>query len=540
MRALAAILFVGIMTSAGCSCGGSATGAGGNGGSGAGNGSGAGSNNSSTGTGSCAPPKLTCGKACVDIASDPKNCGDCDNVCGANAQCCSSKCVETASCAFAVTSLSPANDYVNGGAYVKVTGAGFKPGAKAWIGDGLAVTRFVDGGTLLVLTPPGPSGKADVKVEQGGASATLPNGFSYTVGGLSKPWQQKPLSVVRGEDPGVAVLQDGRVLVAGGTLIPDSTADALDTAELYTRSTDTVTPVVSKMSTRRWQNAAVTLMDGRALVVGAACHFDLSKCNGADPLSADLFTPGTDTFTPTKAKLNVGRAYPRAVLLGDGRVLIASANDPSLEVYDPAADTFTMIPGKVLHQWGFLVRLRDGRALLGGGNGGETAAEIFDPFANTLTSVGPMKQGRSMLTAHTIHDGRVVVIGGSSVSAGAVQDPLDSIEVFDPKTSQFELTSMKLAIGRTWHASAFVRDGSILAMGGYTAPGKCDSSVATVDQIDAIGAKVTPFAVLPNTNTEWVAVTLLDGSVLGVGGGACGSSMALPDLDFLPGSDTPN
>jgi len=46
--------------------------------------------------------------------------------------------------------------------------------------------------------------------------------------------------------------------------------------------------------------------------------------------------------------------------------------------------------------------------------------------------------------------------------------------------------------------------------------------------------------VLPNANTEWVAVTLLDGSVLGVGGGACGTSMALPDIDFLPGAKGPN
>jgi hypothetical protein len=47
---------------------------------------------------------------------------------------------------------------------------------------------------------------------------------------------------------------------------------------------------------------------------------------------------------------------------------------------------------------------------------------------------------------------------------------------------------------------------------------------------------VKMFSMLPNTNTEWTAVTMFDGSVLGVGGGACGTSMALPDLDFLPGA----
>jgi hypothetical protein len=52
-------------------------------------------------------------------------------------------------------------------------------------------------------------------------------------------------------------------------------------------------------------------------------------------------------------------------------------------------------------------------------------------------------------------------------------------------------------------------------------------------------SKSTSFAHLPNTNTGWTAVTLLHGSVLGVGGGACGTTMALPDIDFLAGAPIP-
>ena len=67
----------------------------------------------------------------------------------------------------------------------------------------------------------------------------------------------------------------------------------------------------------------------------------------------------------------------------------------------------------------------------------------------------------------------------------------------------------------------------------------CNSSVATVETIDPVAGTVTAFSKLPNTNTEWTAVTLLDGSVLGVGGGACGTTMALPDIDFLAGAPIP-
>jgi hypothetical protein len=53
--------------------------------------------------------------------------------------------------------------------------------------------------------------------------------------------------------------------------------------------------------------------------------------------------------------------------------------------------------------------------------------------------------------------------------------------------------------------------------------------------VDPVAGKVTAFAALPNANCEWTAVTLLDGSIMGVGGGACGG-LAVPDLDFLPGA----
>jgi hypothetical protein len=291
------------------------------------------------------------------------------------------------------------------------------------------------------------------------------------------------------------------------------------------------------MSIARWHNSAITLLDGRVLVVGSAC---MSGCKpGIDPTAADLFNPKTDSFSPTKGKMTIGRIYTRSILLVDGRVLISSQNDPNLEIFDPETETFTALAHPTVHVFGFMVRLRDGRVLLGGGDGTNTAVEAFDPETSTLTPVGNLNQGRSMLTAHVLADGRAFVIGGASVSAGGINVPLDSIEAFDPVTNKWTVMPYKLSIGRTWHASALVRDGTMLVMGGYTIVGKCDSLDDTVDQVDPVAGTVTPFAKLPNKNCEWVAVTLLDGSVLGVGGGACGTATALPDLDFLPGKPGP-
>ena len=104
------------------------------------------------------------------------------------------------------------------------------------------------------------------------------------------------------------------------------------------------------------------------------------------------------------------------------------------------------------------------------------------------------------------------------------------------RKNTFTLVSYSLMTPRCWHASALVRDGTVLVMGGYTIDKQCNSLTDSVDQIQPLANKVAPFANLPNANTEWTAVTLLDGSVLGVGGGACGTATALPDLDFLPGA----
>ncbi len=491
------------------------------------------------GTTSCeGGPGAICSGSCVDLTSDPQNCGHCGNVCGTGSSCCDSACVETSSCSFAVTGSDPLEGWQTGGDWVVLHGHGFADGMKVFIGDGRAPTLVLDPQTARIKTPPGPAGDQDIRIDLNGTTATLKKGFHYSAGGLKQPWVQKPMQKVRGEDPAVAVMQDGRVLIAGGTTVPDQTADALDTAEIFDRPTEKVTPAKGSMSTPRWQDSAVTLLDGRVLVVGGACHSDMSACNG-DATLADLFDPKTDTFTPTASKLNVARVYPRTALLPDGRVFIASANDPSVEIYDPKTDSFKQIAHTQPHKYGFVVRLRDGRVLIGAGDGGETHCELFDPDTDTFSDTGALNQGRSMLTAHTLPDGRVIVIGGSSVSAGGINTPLDSMEAYDPTAGTWSTLPYKLGTARTWHASALVLDGTIIVAGGYTVQGQCDSLSDTVDQVDPVAGTVTPFATLPNKNTEWNAVTLLDGSIIGVGGGACGTATALPDLDFLPGDPTP-
>jgi hypothetical protein len=479
----------------------------------------------------CPGAQMLCGSSCVDTTSDPANCGKCGLSCDGGV-CCASICVDdTASCAFSITAVKPFQGNQNGGDWITITGAGFVTGMRVYIGAGAAPARVIDPQHALVLTPPMTVGYYDITITSGAMKAVLPNAFLMGAGSEMPPWTEKPMMYVRGEDPGLAVLQDGRVLVAGGTTVPDHPEDALDSAELYTRSTDTVTSAPGKMSTTRMQNAAVTLLDGKVLVIGGP---GWQTSEGTPSVSADLFDPTSGTFAPTAHPLTAARAGIRAALAWDGRVVITSGGSATADIYDPVADTFTSVPLLAMHTYGFMVRMRDGRVMVGAGDGGQTGVEIFDPTQNKFFMAPSLNQGRSMLTAHTLPDGRVMVIGGASMSAGSVDVPLASIELYDPATDKWTVAPYTLSTGRCWHASALVSDGTVLVMGGYDVDKMC-TSTTTVDQVDPVAGTVKPFGTLPHPNTEWNAVTLQDGSVLGVGGGACGTPMALPSLDFLPG-----
>jgi len=486
-----------------------------------------------------------CGSACVDTTSDPQNCGGCGNACQSGDLCCSSFCVKSASCAFAVTGLNPIQGNQNGGDWVKLTGAGFTPDMSVYIADGRAPVMVVDATHATIQTPPDTVGTYDITIQNGSGSAITRKAFHYQSGPVVPPWKDVAMPVVRGEHPGVTPLQDGRVLIAGGTTVPDHPEDALASGILLTRSGSdgTVAAAANNMGVPRWRDAATTMLNGQALVVGGA------TCTGTACQIGDLFDPVTNMFTPTKGLMTENRSFVWSVLMTDGRVMITSDASATVDVYDPKMDSFSSIPLVKIHYLGQrIVRLRDGRVMIIGGDGctgvgpcgpAQADVEVYDPASGKFSSVASLKQGRSQFTAHVLPDGRVMVFGGASISAGGVHVPLDEIEAYDPAADAWTVMPYKLSTGRTWHASALVRDGTVLEMGGYNVDASC-AVTNTVDVVDPVKGTVTPFATLTNGNTEWNAVTMLDGSVVGVGGGACGTTMAFPDIYFLPGGPPAN
>ncbi len=187
-------------------------------------------------------------------------------------------------------------------------------------------------------------------------------------------------STLLGTGQTATLLQTGKVLIVGGTANPSG-------AWLYDPATGTLTATGS-LNTPRQNHTATLLPDGRVLIAGGWVNapFTYPVLN-----SAELYDPASGTFTPT-GNMNAARAYQSAVLLQNGKVLLAGGTSnsqsysplASAELYDPATGRFTAIADMHDTRMDFgMTLLNDGRVLITGGltfGGGVLAtAEIYTP-----------------------------------------------------------------------------------------------------------------------------------------------------------------
>jgi len=193
------------------------------------------------------------------------------------------------------------------------------------------------------------------------------------------------------------LLADGRVLVAGGWSYTQSRTDF---GELFDPKTETWTKT-SLMSHSRLDPKAVTLTDGRVLVAGG-----YSDC-GCSTRRAEIYDPKTDTWTATR---NMPTPAGSATLLGDGRVLVTS-QEPSVETFlafDPADGRWRTIANAPTDlRWGSAVRLTNGGVLFLDSQ--LAKGELYDPTANTWTAIDVPHTGDG--PAVQLNDGTVLVVG---------------------------------------------------------------------------------------------------------------------------------
>jgi len=492
----------------------------------------------------CPTGQTSCSGTCVDTQTTATACGGCGRVCATGEACCGGACSSDPGCALVVTSVTPGKSYVNGGTYITLTGKGFAAGLRAYVGDGRAPVRVIDATTALVLTPPAAIGNYDVHVAVGTSTATLPAAVTYRTEGFEKQWTEVSMSTPRGNFPAMTTLQDGRVLIVGGTANTQPSS-ALASAEIYDPQSHTFQPTANDMTVPRYATAAITLLDGRALIVGTCNIPTGTGCQtSGDRAVADLFDPATNKFAQAKGTVvDTTRVYIQPTLLPDGRVLITSNGKATAEIFDPSTEMFTTLSITSSNgSFGLPARLRDGRVVFLS----TATSEVYDPDASTLAPLNaPLPHGA--VAVLTMPDGRVMSPGGADALNGN-NTPTDQIAVVDVGKPQVTTLGQTLSSPRLKFASALLGDGTVMVAGGVDAPYPvtygCQSNTFpttnAVDVIDGVSGNVAAFPALNDDNMELVSAQLLDGSIIVGGGSPCNGAGAYPYVYFLKSVPPPN
>jgi N-acetylneuraminic acid mutarotase len=264
----------------------------------------------------------------------------------------------------------------------------------------------------------------------------------------------------------------------------------------------------------------------RVLVAGI-----LMGLSATAPIPAEAKATDSGTWAPA-ANLLDGHVAHTATLLNDGRVLIAGGTNvrgvatSSSEIFDPKANRWiraaSMTSARVGHA---ATLLANGNVLITGGATGlgvfpieaPASAEIYHPASNSWTAVAPMQVARRMHSSIRLHDGRVLVVGGTSLAPGywlsAAQ--LEQAEVYDPQRNDWAFVGMGLppVSGQT---ATLMPDGTVLVTGGNTQPGFAATGAELFDPATNHWRPTTwPMATPRYGHT---ATLLPDGKVLLMGG----------------------
>ena len=307
-----------------------------------------------------------------------------------------------------------------------------------------------------------------------------------------------PMKIARSGHTATLLL-DGRVLVVGGHSTPDGTG--LASGEIYDPTANSWSLALPKCVTcgvlhPHVHHAAVLLADGGVMVSGGSAGFEMPVAyypdrhdwiqvgvrvlpfiswprpygstatrfsNGVaaihgggnglpDPRAnteVELYVSATDQLTYGDTRLQDGRNWATATLLGNGTMIVAGGQlttSPAgalstTDLYDPAPSycyaptcgAWSTGPSmNVGHCHHTATLLKKGLLLVAGGRCGTgdsiAVSELYDPVGKKWWPAGPLQDARGYHAAALLNDGRVIVAGGFS-PGGTISN---NVEIYTP------------------------------------------------------------------------------------------------------------
>jgi hypothetical protein len=257
---------------------------------------------------------------------------------------------------------------------------------------------------------------------------------------------------------GMVLLEDGRPLIAGGTIQYDpfygqsqvATFDPL--ANTFSN--------VQNMAHGRWYPTLVTLGDGRVMTFSG-----LSE-TGSTNSAVEFYSADSGWSSEYIAPWNPD-LYPRLHLLPNGKVFYSGAQTTS-KLFDPSTNTWntsvagTNYSGTRTYGTSVLLPLKPGNnydpkvIIMGGGNPATYTTEIIDMGASTPAwQYGPnMSQARIEMNAVILPNGKVLAVGGSVNDEDTSTASLNA-DLYDPLSNTFSSAGAN-AYPRLYHSVALL------------------------------------------------------------------------------------
>jgi N-acetylneuraminic acid mutarotase len=274
-----------------------------------------------------------------------------------------------------------------------------------------------------------------------------------------------------------------KIMVSGG----QGSSGFLSSVEIYDPVAESVTLGDPMTHTRRNHTASVVKYpnnDEKVIIIGGFS----SPSNSNSLKSIEVFDSSSKTFDNVTLNLQDGRRNHTAVVIKDGRIMIAGGWDANnildtVEFFNPKSTTkVTLGPKMATKRWEHTAVVVDNsgteEVMIAGGGGFSplSSIESFIPSSNSYLSTAALVPDRGYHTTEIVKDSSgkklVVVIGGEG--SGGI---LDSIEVYDPAKDEF-FAKKSLATARYAHASVVINHNGtekVMIIGGYNNSGTVSS-----------------------------------------------------------------
>jgi N-acetylneuraminic acid mutarotase len=271
------------------------------------------------------------------------------------------------------------------------------------------------------------------------------------------------------------------------------------------------------MPTGRWE-LSTCVVDGKIYAIG-----------GAGPVyqalrTVEVYDPATDTWTTKSEMLTARQGLSTSVVNGKIYAIGGGASSSALytsvevfstvEEYDPAIDTWTtkseMPTARVCHH----ASVVDGRIYIIGGSDASTpddrshvrTVEEYDPATDTWTQKGDMPASRAAGFTSVVA-GKIYLIGGYGGS--------QRVEEYDPSTDTWTTKSEMPSARRSLSTNAV--DGKIYAFGGYVPGVSSHPGVTTVEVYDPATDTWTTAPDMP-TGRFGLRTSVVGGKIYVIGG----------------------